>query len=126
MCVCLSVIRFTHSLILTSTHTHTHTHTHTGKGKTGAAKDMSKNDFLQMLKSSTSKTGTGSTSKVTSKPDAGWHREMEGEGGPTEASWNAIKDDYLMSAPKINDFEDSEEEGELEGEGILSESEGED
>jgi hypothetical protein len=108
-----------------------HINTHIGKGKHGAAKDMSKNDFLQMLKSSTSKTGPGSSSsKTSSKPDAaGWHREMEGGGGgggPTEASWNAIKDDYLMSAPKLNDFEDSDDEGELEGEGIMSESEGED
>jgi hypothetical protein len=121
-------------VIYTYLDTHFSLYIYTGKGKHGAAKDMSKNDFLQMLKSSTSKTGTGTTASSSkthpSKPDAaGWHREMEGgegEGGPTEASWNAIKDDYLMSAPKLNDFEDSDDEGELEGEGIMSESEGED
>lgn len=95
---------------------------------------MSKKDFLEMLKSSTSKTGASSSSISSSKkgeqkggkgknpffdesPAGG-----QGGGEEAEASWAAIQDDYLMTAPKINDYSEEEEEGEMDGEGMMSES----
>ncbi len=102
-------------------------------GKAGkGTKDMSKRDFLEMLKSSTTKTGskTGSSKAAAAAADAVTHKGnpfLDADAGKaTAASWAAIQDDYLMKAPKINDYDESEEEEEeIEGEGMLSESEGE-
>lgn len=38
-----------------------------------------------------------------------------------EASWAAIQDDYLMKAPKIDDYSEGEEE--MEGPGLMGGSE---
>lgn len=44
-----------------------------------------------------------------------------------ERSWAALDDDYVMKAPKLNDYEDdNEEEGEVWGMGTVSEGEQED
>jgi len=88
---------------------------------------MSKKEFLEMLKSSTSKSrGMGA--------DGGPAREKSGGGGNSfmdefategkaerEASWAAIQDDYLMKAPKIDDYSEGEEE--MEGPGLMGGSE---
>ncbi|GAB5032981.1 rrp15-like protein [Nannochloropsis oceanica] len=115
----------------------------TGKaGGGGKAKDMSKKDFLEMLKSSTSKTGSSAANSSSSSSSSSVSRKGEqkrkgrnpfldetpgGQGGEeeAEASWAAIQDDYLMTAPKINDYGSEEEEGDMEGEGMMSESEAE-
>jgi len=122
---------FTHSFPFSfSSYNHPITAGKAGGG--GRAKDMSKKDFLEMLKSSTSKTGASSSSsskkgeqKKGKNPFFDETPGGQGEGGreETEASWAAIQDDYLMTAPKINDYsEEEEEEGEMEGEGMMSES----
>jgi len=111
-------------------------------GGGGKAKDMSKKDFLEMLKSSTSKTGSSAANSSSSSSSSSVSRKGEqkrkgrnpfldetpgGQGGEeeAEASWAAIQDDYLMTAPKINDYGSEEEEGDMEGEGMMSESEAE-
>jgi hypothetical protein len=89
--------------------------------KSGKAKELSKNDFLAMLKSSTTKSGTpSSTAAVSSRPLASSLATQ------AERSWAALDDDYMMNAPKLNDYEDDEEEegeGGLEGMGTISEGE---
>ncbi len=97
---------------------------------------MSKKDFLEMLKSSTSKTGSSAASSSSSSSSKKGEQKGkgvnpfldetpggQGEGEEAEASWAAIQDDYLMTAPKINDYgSEEEDEGEMEGEGMMSES----
>jgi hypothetical protein len=91
---------------------------------------MSKKEFLEMLKSSSSK----SSGPRGMGADGGPAREKSGGGGnpfldefategkaEREASWAAIQDDYLMKAPKIDDYSEGEEE--MEGPGLMGGSE---
>lgn len=75
----------------------------TRTGKAGKAKELSKKDFLEMLKNSTKASSTGGGgggSRGGGGDDAAAGGGGGGAGEPS--SWAAIQDDYMMDAPKLN------------------------
>lgn len=76
---------------------------------THEVKDMSKANFLQMLKKDNTRASEDrlTTSSLSSL-------EQPADQQASSSSWAALKDDYLMGSAKMKDWNDDEDEDEDE------------